>query len=212
MSTNNYISVSSRDVQSLEISYQDEVRVFLIRTDLDREIKPNDRATYKTTLAKSDQIYVPKDVRDQLDLEGGSLVKYVIIPGDKFPGLTEGPIRDKFRQLFTGIDEDDEVADPDEERPTATQCSATFSAPMAQSGQVTVPEDVKDALGLIKGDTTRFVIKNPETGDTLQASIQIKTGNRITIVKDQRQELGLVKGDEPQILVLAPEGAAEQET
>jgi len=203
LSANNYISVAKKDFKTLDVQPQDEVRVFLIRSDLNRELKPNDRASYKTTLTKSSQVYCPKDVRDQLELETGDLVKYIIIPGNEFPGLSDGPIRDKFRQLFTSTSVEDDQRDPERERPNATQGSATFSNKMQVTGQVTVPSDIMEALGLIEGDTTSFMIKNPNNGETLQVSKQIGTGKRITIVKDEREDLGLTKGDEPQILALA---------
>jgi len=56
LSTNNYISVSAKDVESVDMEAGDEVRVVLIRTDLDGDVKPRDRAVYENTLQKSNQV------------------------------------------------------------------------------------------------------------------------------------------------------------
>jgi AbrB family looped-hinge helix DNA binding protein len=210
LSKNNYISVSKKDFKTIDIQPNDEVRVLLIRSDLrDEDLKPRDKATYKTTLAKSSQIYCPKDVREKLDLKPGDTVRYFIIPAAEFPGLQDGPIRDKLRSVFKTVDSGGEAKFDEQERPKRKANMGSFSAKMATTGQVTVPAEVRNKLGLIQGDTINTLIKNPENGETVSVPLTIGTGNRITITKQEREEIGLEKGDEPEIRIMVPSSVPE---
>jgi len=200
VSTNNYFSVSAKDVEAVDIEAGDELRVVLIRTDLDGEIKPRDRAVYESTLQKSNQVYVPADVRDKLDLQGGDLVKYIIVSKDAFPGLMDGPIRGKAKELFQRTEPEETESSSgggEQERPERETSSAEFSASMQKTGQVTIPSEVMDKMGLLQGDMVLATVR--WKGEDLSRNKDIGTGNRITITKSEREELGLVPGDDPTI-------------
>jgi len=68
---------------------------------------------------------------------------------------------------------------------------------MQKTGQVTVPKDVRERMGLLQGDMVLATIQ--WLGEDISANKDIGTGNRITINKDEREELGLDPGDEPTI-------------
>jgi len=211
LGANNYINVSAKDVKTLDINYNEEMRVLLVRADLSqRDLQPRDRATYITTLAKSDQFYCPKDVREKMELDTGDLVKYLLIPADEFPGLNDGPVRDKLRSVFTDV-EADEPEYPDEDRPSRDTEMVSFEATMENSGQITISKQYMDALGLIKGDTIDIIVKNPENGEAEDMSLEIGTGNRVTVQKPERETLGLEQPDRPdvQVLVQVPDSVPE---
>jgi hypothetical protein len=129
LSSNNYFSVSAKDVEATDIEAGDQVRVVLIRTDLDGDIKPRDRAVYQNTLQKSNQIYVPKDARDKLDLQDGDIIKYIVIPKKAFPGVMDGPLRERFGDILEGsVGSDDETESQEQTRPSRDTTSAEFSA------------------------------------------------------------------------------------
>lgn len=195
LSSNNYFSVRNRDIESTNLEAGDEVRVMLIDAEVD-EFKPRDRDVYSSTLQKSNQVYVPKATREKLDLEGGDLVKYLVVPTDSFPGIQDGPLRDAAQDAING-DEDD----PDEEpqRPERETTNATFSAPMQKTGQVTVPANTMDKMGLVQGDQITATVEHE--GDDSTFTTQIGTGNRMLIPKNEREELGLESGDEPEIRI-----------
>lgn len=198
ISSNNYFSVSAKDVEATELEPGDNVRVVLIRSDLDGEIKPRDRDVYENTLQKSNQIYVPKSTRDKLDLEAGDIVKYIVIPKSAFPGIMDGPLRERFGDILEGdTGEDSESGSQEQTRPTRDTTSAEFSASMQKTGQVTVPKQVRNRMGLIQGDTVLATIE--WQGEDVSSNKDIGSGNRIIITKEQRQELGLEPGDEPTI-------------
>lgn len=204
LSTNNYMSVSSNDVEAVDVEPGEEVRVMLIRTDLNGDIKPVDRAVYDTTLQKSKQVYVPADARDKLDLEGGDLVKYIIIPKDAFPGAFDGPLRAKLKEFFgsstIGGNGDDAEKEREEERGERQTTTETFEAPMQKTGQVTIPSKVRDRMALLKGDDVLVQVTWLDN-EAFLGQKTIGTGYRITINRDERQELGLVPGDEPEIRI-----------
>lgn len=195
VAANDYFSVTQKDIDSTTLEAGDNVRVRVTKVDLDRQIQPRDSDIYDSTLQKSNQIYIPKDTRDKLDLQTGDLIKYVVIPKKSFPGIQDGPVRDKAKQVVNGGSEDEEEQEDD--RPERETSNATFSGPMATTGQVTVPADVMDKMGLLQGDTVLATIM--WQGDDLTRNKDIGTGNRITINKDEREQLGLEKGDTPQI-------------
>jgi len=200
LSSNNYFSVSAKDVEATDVEPGDEVRVMLIRTDLESDIKPRDRAVYKSTLQKSNQVYVPKDVREKLDLTDGDLIKYIMIPSTAFPGITDGPFREKFGDMFEAVEREDETQDAgetEEDRPKRQTSSAEFSASMQKTGQVTVPKEVRTKMGLIQGDTVLATIS--WKGNDMSVNKDIGTGHRITINKEERAKLGLEPGDNPDI-------------
>lgn len=194
ISSNNYISVNSRDIESTDVEPGDELRVLLIRTDLDREFKPRDRDVFETTLQKSGQIYVPKNARQKLDLNPGDIVKYIIIPKDSFPGVSDGPLRDKIRDLM-GINEQEPDTEPD--RPTRETSTAEFEGPIQQTGQLTVPAGVMDKMGLVQGDNVLATVQ--WKGNNTSVMTDIGTANRITIPKSKRDEIGLEAGDTPTV-------------
>lgn len=201
ISSNNYMSVSSKDVEAVDVEPGEEVRVMIIRTDLDGDIKPRDRAVYDTTLQKSKQVYVPADVRNKLDLTTGDLVKYIIIPKDAFPGAFNGPVRaalQKFLGSESKIGDTDTSPESEEERGERQTATAEFEAPMQKTGQITVPSDVRDKMALIKGD--EVLVQIEWMGEEyFVGELDIGTGYRITIPKGKREEIGLEPGDEPSI-------------
>lgn len=196
VSSNNYFTISAQDVESANLEHGEELRVVLIRTDLHGDLKPRDRDTYKSTLQKSNQVYVPVSTRDKLDLEAGDIVKYIAISESTFPGLKDGPIRGKLSKIFEITDSNDEP-ERTQKRPTRQTSSAEFSASMQKTGQVTVPSDIMDKMGLLQGDTVLTTIQWKD--EDLTANKDIGTGNRVTIKKSERQSLGLEPGDTPTI-------------
>lgn len=194
VSANNYFSVSQKDIDSSNLEAGDDVRVRLTKVGEDSGASPLDSDVYDSTLQKSNQVYIPADTRDKLNLETGSIVKYVVIPKKSFPGLQDGPIREKAKDLVGGGSESE---GGESERPERQTNNATFSTPMQKTGQVTVPADVMNSMGLLQGDTVLATIN--WKGDSLNRNKDIGTGNRITISKDEREELGLEPGDEPEV-------------
>lgn len=198
VSANNYFSVSKKDVESSTLEPGDQLRIRITRTDLDRKIKPMDSYTYSNTLQKSNQVYLPSDARDKLDLETGDIIKYAIIPKKSFPGFNEGPLRDRVKDLFAGSE--DEPEQDETQRPEGETTSATFeNSTMQKTGQVTVPSEIMKKVGLLQGDTVLATIK--WQGEDISVNKDIGTGNRITISKDEREQLGLEPGDEPTVRI-----------
>lgn len=198
ISANNYFSVSAKDVEATDLDAGDDVRVVLIRTDLDGDIKPRDRDVYENTLQKSNQIYVPASTRDKLDLEAGDIVKYVVIPKKAFPGVMDGPLRERLGDILEDTpDKNEDGSQQTQERPSRDTTSAEFSASMQKTGQITVPKEVRNKMGLIQGDTVLATIQ--WNGKDVSANKDIGSGNRIIITKDERQELGIEPGDEPTV-------------
>jgi bifunctional DNA-binding transcriptional regulator/antitoxin component of YhaV-PrlF toxin-antitoxin module len=165
----------------------------LIDAEVD-DFQPRDRDIYDSTLQKSNQVYIPVSTREKLDLEVGDLVKYIVVPKDSFPGLQDGPIREAARNAVSDDEDEDE-----DQRPERETTNASFSGPMQKTGQVTVPADVMDRMGLVQGDTVTATVEHE--GDDTTISTDIGTGNRIIIPKDKREQLGLEAGDEPQIML-----------
>ena len=200
-SSNNYLGVSSKDIESTALERGEEVRVVLIRTDLERDIKPVDRDTYSTTLAQSGQVYVPKSTREKLDMEPGDIMKYIIIPKNAFPGLMDGPIRGKAREILSEEDEgiDGESIEEDIDEGDRDTTVSSFSASMQKTGQVTVPSSVREEMDLRQGDMILATIMWQD--DELSSNKEIGTGNRITITQSERDRLGLEPGDQPEIRI-----------
>jgi len=189
VTANNYFSVSKTDIESTDMEPGDQIRVRLSRTD---KAGPTDSDIYETSLQKSNQLYIPKDTREKLDLEAGDTIKYIAIPKKSFPGLSDGPVRDKLRGDDTP---------PEEERPEREANSDTFSSSsMQKTGQLTVPADTMDTLGLLEGDDVSLIVSWEDR--KINATKRIGTGKRITLSKEERQELGIEPGDEPEVLVL----------
>lgn len=195
VAANNYFSVAKSDIETTDLEAGDNVRVMLIKPDPDNQIQGRDRDVYDNTLQKSNQVYIPKDTREKLDLETGDNVKYIVVPKKSFPGLQDGPVREKAKEVINGGSEDETEI----ERPERETSSATFTGPMQKTGQVTVPSDVMDRMGLLQGDTVLATIM--WQGEDISRNKDIGTGNRITINKDEREELGLEPGDEPQVRI-----------
>jgi bifunctional DNA-binding transcriptional regulator/antitoxin component of YhaV-PrlF toxin-antitoxin module len=198
LSSNNFFSVSANDVRAANLEAGEEMRVILIRTDINGNIQPRDRAVYSASFQKSNQLYVPKDVRDKLDLEDGDLIKYFVIPQSAFPGIRDGPLREYLKDNVGASPEVEETQEQDE-RPERETSRAEFSGSMQKTGQVTVPASVMDKMGLVQGDQVLATIEWLD--DDISSNKQIGTGNRITITKDERSELGLEPGDTPSISI-----------
>lgn len=195
VAANNYFSVTQKDIDSTSLEPGDNVRVRISRADLDRELTPRDSDIYDSTLQKSNQIYIPKDTREKLELETGDIIKYIAIPSDSFPGLKDGPVRERAKNLVT---DDGDETETESERPERQTTSAVVdSSTMQKTGQVTIPADTIDKMGLIQGDTVLTTIK--WRGEDVTANKDIGTGNRITIKSDEREKLDIEPGDEPTI-------------
>lgn len=195
LAANNYFSVTQKDIDSTILEAGDELRVRVTKTNPNSSVDgPRDSDIYDATLQKSNQVFVPKSTRQKLDLETGDLLKYIVVPKKAFPGLQDGPVRDKARNVINGGTESEQETD----RPERETSSAEFSnRPMASTGQVTIPAEIMDKMGLMQGDLVMATIE--WQGEDVTVNKNIGTGNRITIGKDQREELGLEKGDKPKI-------------
>jgi len=199
VSANNYFSVTKKDVESTALEAGDEVRVRLSRTDLDRDLQPRDSDVYDSTLQKSNQVYIPADTRDKLDLETGDIIKYIVVPSKAFPGFKNGPLRNMAKDVVNGGSEE-QTEDKATERPERQSFSENVSGmSMQKTGQITIPADTMDKMGLLQGDTVFVMIKWQD--ELLTANKDIGTGNRITINKQERNELGIEPGDEPTIRI-----------
>lgn len=223
LGANNYISISAKDVKTLDIDYNESVRVLLVRADLSRrDFKPRDRATYSTTLAKSDQVLVPKDVREKMDIETGDLLKYLLIPGDTIPGVEDGPIRSSLESVFDRLDTDPQGVDGpggrkpgevDKDRPEReTEIISKQGVTMENTGQIRIGKKNMEKLGLLKGDTVNVTVQNPETGETTEdLPLEVGSGTRVTVGKATRESMGLEEPDRPKvnIFVKVPESVPE---
>lgn len=198
VSANNYFSVTQKDVDSTNLEAGDNVRVRVTRADLDRDLKPMDSDIYDSTLQKSNQVYLPSDTRDKLDLETGDTIKYLVVPSKSFPGVQDGPVREKAKELVG--DGTDEEAEETQERPERESKSEVVEGmSMQKTGQVTIPAGTMEKMGLLQGDTLFVMIK--WQGESLTANKDIGTGNRITINKDEREQLGIEPGNEPTLRI-----------
>lgn len=199
VAANNYFSVRQQDIDTTNLEAGDNVRVRLTAPDLESNVQPRDSDIYDSTLQKSNQVYIPKDTREKLDLDTGDVVKYIVIPTKSFPGLKDGPVREKARSVVNGEDEEEEEQEF-EERPERDTTSSTFSdSSMQKTGQITVPAQVVDDMALVKGDQVLTTIK--WQGEDITVPKDLGTGNRLTINKEEREELGLEPGDEPTIRI-----------
>jgi bifunctional DNA-binding transcriptional regulator/antitoxin component of YhaV-PrlF toxin-antitoxin module len=197
VAANNYFSVTQKDIDSTNLEPGDNVRVRINRTDVNGGLKPRDSDIYDSTLQKSNQIYIPKDTREKLDLETGDIIKYIAVPSDSFPGLRDGPVRERAKNLATNNGNETET---ESERPDRESTSEVVdSSSMQKTGQVTIPASTIDKMGLLQGDTVLTAVK--WEGETVTSNKDIGTGNRITINKDERNRLGIEPGDEPTIRI-----------
>lgn len=195
--SNNRFSISSTELEASTLEVGDEVRVMLFNVDGEENIRPIDRDVYETTIRKSKQVYIPTDTYDKLDLQKGDVIRYVIIPKKSFPGVTDGPIRDKAKKAVGIGDSETEESTEQIERETT---SATFKdVKMQKTGQLTIPADVRDKLVLEQGDDVSVTVV--WEGNDISTIKEIGTGNRITLTQDERDRLGIQPKDEPLVRV-----------
>jgi len=189
VSANNMFTVSKRDVQTTNLEPGDDVRVLIIEMEGEStEPDPIDRDVFEGTLQSTNQITIPKDTVGKLDLDTGDMIRYIVVPKKSFPGLRDGPVRNRVKS--SGSEQMQESV----QRETTTD---SFSRPMQKTGQVTVPADTMDKMALTQGDVVIVTIMGK--GEDTTVNKEIGTGNRITISQDERDELGLEPGDEPLI-------------
>lgn len=181
----NTFKIPQDDLDSSNIEVGDTVNIALTRVDVGTDIKPDDRAIFKSVVAPNGMIVIPNDVKEDLKLEPEDKVKFVAIPEKAIPGPGNGPLRER----INGGNGEEQV-----ERPERQSLEATFSGKkMRQTGQIKVPGEVLDELGLIQGDDVAVLVEHDGLEATQKATIG--SSNRITIRKKTREELNI---DDPQ--------------
>lgn len=186
LAKNNTITIKPEDVETIGAEPGDTMRTRVTKVDTEREVEVIDSDVFEAPLQKTRQLTVPSNTREKLGLQPGDLLQYITFPTKNFPGLDDGPVRDRIRGRVQ-----------ERERPERESMRETFTAPMQQTGQVTVPSDVMDDMGLLQGDVVTAEIE--WQGESEIETLEIGTGNRITIPKSTREDLGLESGDEPTI-------------
>jgi len=189
----NMFTMSDDDLESSSAEVGDSVRVAVFKRGSSDSIKALDRQLFTTSVLPNGQIMIPNDAANALDLEGGDSISYALAPKDKFPSLSDGPVRSRVR----GDDNDAE----DIERGERTDTEGTFQGPkMRQTGQIKVPGEIQDRLALIQGDKVSASVEHDgQESDVFQTTFG--TGDRITINSATRDKLGLESGDMPTISV-----------
>ena len=181
---NNSITVGKDNREGTDLNLGDEIRVRLIKLDTDNFVRPRDVTSYTTTIQKTGQIHIPNDAMGDLNLEAGEVIGYVAVATSKIPGKDNGPIRDKVG------------GDTPVDKRTRESNTETFSGPIAVTGQITVPQGVREPMNIRQGDNVTVTINGNET-----RTLKIGTGNRVTIPAEIRDDMNLEKGDEVQIKV-----------
>jgi len=181
---NNSFEVGQDNRDGTDLDLGDEVAVRIINLDSDKIIKQRDSTRYSTTIQQTGQIHIPNRVMSELSLSPGNIIGYMVVASRNVPGVNDGPVRDRIRD------------EPSVEERTRETNRMTFSGPMASTGQVTVPKNVREQMNLRQGDAITVTVDGQKT-----KTVNIGTGNRIVIPTDVRGELGLEKGDEPSVQV-----------
>jgi len=189
----NMFTMKDDDLESSSAEVGDSVRVAVFKRGSSDSIKALDRQMFTTSVLPNGQIMIPNDAANALELEGGDSISYVVAPKDKFPSVSNGPVRERVR----GNDNDAE----DIERGERTDTEATFQGPkMRQTGQIKVPGEVQDRLALIQGDPVSAKVEHDgDMSDVFQTTFG--SGDRITINTDTRETLGLESGDQPSVSI-----------
>ena len=181
---NNSITIGKANRAGTDLDLGEEVRVRLIKLDTDNFVRPRDVTSYTTTIQKTGQIHIPNDAMSDLKLEAGEVIGYVAVSTSKIPGKDNGPIRDKVG------------GDTPVDKRTRDSNMETFEGPMAVTGQITVPQEVRDPLNIKQGDPVTVTINGDET-----RTLKIGTGNRVTIPAEVREDMDLEKGDRVEMKV-----------
>lgn len=160
------------------------VQVRIFKRSPDDAIKPLDSATFNGQLLPDNKILIDPGVQQQLDIEAGDVISYVVISSDAIPGFFDGPVRSFMNQSPEG----NNVA-PEERRGERTTTQATFETKMRQTGQFRIPADVRDSMALIEGDELSITVEHE--GQSVTYQNDMKTGGRTSIRKKERQQVGL---------------------
>jgi len=189
----NMFTMKEDDLKSSSAEVGDSVRVVVFKRGSEDSIKALDRQTFTTSVLPNGQIMIPNDAANNLDLEAEDSISYVVAPKDKFPSISDGPVRSKVR----GDNNDAQ----DVERGEREDTEATFQGPkMRQTGQIRVPGEVQDRLALIQGDSVSAKVEyEGEMSDVFETTFG--TGDRITINTETREMLGLDSGDKPTVSI-----------
>lgn len=193
VAANQTFTISSKDLEGSEVNAGDAVRVLVTKDEKKRNFRPRDRDIFDTTVQKTGQIRLPNDTVNKLNIETGDTIQYLVVPKHSFPGIEDGPVR----EAISGGEAGEQM-----ERPERESTQETFSdKPMQKTGQITVPSEIMDKMGLLQGDSVTATIEWQGESETL--TLDIGTGHRITIPKDTRDNLGLEPGDQPTITLTA---------
>lgn len=185
VNNNNTFTIGKANREGTDMSLGEEVYVRVLKINRENFLRTRDVEYFTTTIQKTGQIHIPNEVMRDLDLDHGEIVGYTAISASKVPGISNGPVRERVKKE-TPVDKRKRESN-----------SETFTGPMASTGQITVPSDVREKMNIKQGDPITINIDGEKT-----TTVKIGTGNRITITKSVRDELGLEKGDEPEIEVI----------
>lgn len=184
----NTFDVGEDNIAGSDINLGDEVRVRLIKLQGDKtRVGPADSTQYTTTMQQTGKLHIPNNVMRDMRLKTGEVIGFVAVSTSMIPSRSNGPIRERVS------------GDTPVEQRTRETNAGTFTGPVAVTGQVTVPKEVRDPMNIKQGDNVEVTIEGRET-----RTLSIGSGNRVTIPADVRDELGLDKGDEARLEVQVP--------
>lgn len=179
---NNTITIGKDNRAGSDMTLGDEVKVRLIKIQTDNFVRPRDTANFTTTIQKTGQITIPNDAMRDLRLEPGEVIGYVAVKTSSIPGVNNGPVRDAVKG---------ETPVGKRKRESNRE---SFTGGMFVTGQVTIPQKVREPMNIKQGDTVTVTVNGQET-----YTKEIGTGNRISITKAERDELGIDADEKPDV-------------
>jgi len=179
---NNSITIGKDNREGTDMSLGEEVRVRLIKLSNDNFVRGRDTDVFTTTIQKTGQVHIPNGIIRDLRLEPGEVVGYIAASTKNVPGVSNGPVREAVKDE---PDVSDRIRESNRE---------SYTGGMFVTGQITVPQKVREPMNIKQGDTVTVTINGNKT-----YTKEIGTGNRISITKAERDELGIDADEKPQV-------------
>lgn len=190
-------TIKQEDIDKVGLEGNTQVEVIIVRVNPNEEEENLIKSTSDLLssnrfssmfMGATNQIPIPNEVDNSLDLSVGDKISYVVFPKDNVPSLKSGPVRN---QVSGTNDKTDPVdIDPSDREEMEAEYQGVK---MRQTGQIKVPGEVRDRLAIVPGKPPLRVEVSHEGESGVFTTTLNQTGNRITIPKDVRLQTGLQK-------------------
>lgn len=211
----NMFTISDDDIEKLDdVEMGDTLQVIIVKSNKgdeddegtlslrDRLNKVANSNRFSAQLFTNNQVLIPNDVANTLDLEQGDRITYLVIPNSEdLPSLTGGFLRNKIKGDDSNATSNSAADKSGVDRPERTSDKATYGGmTMASTGQTRIPGEVMEELGLIQGDPIDAKVEwEGQKSEWFRSKVD--TQRRVTIRNAIMDEFGLQQGDEPTITV-----------